>query len=121
MKSKLLLSKILSYCSSPKLESPVTSVALGQSQVSQSLKVTSWCLESESKVKMDDQPIPGLEERFQALCTQSVYVSSKLFLSLPILLKNDSEMWEIGSIEGHISHVGGNGQKSARIIFQHLS
>ena len=68
MKSKLLLSKILSYCSSPKLESPVTSVALGQSQVSQSLKVTSWCLESGSKVKMDYQPIPGLVERFQALC-----------------------------------------------------
>ena len=68
MKSQLLLSKILSYCSSPKLESPVTSVALGQSQVSQSLKVTSWCLESGSKVKMDYQPIPGLVERFQALC-----------------------------------------------------
>ena len=49
MKSELLFSKILSYCSSPKLESPLTSVDLGQSLVSQSLKVTLNCLESSSK------------------------------------------------------------------------
>ena len=45
MKSKLLLSKILSYCSSPKLESSESSPSLHQSGMGQSLKPTILCLD----------------------------------------------------------------------------
>ena len=61
MKSKLLFSKILSYCSSPKLESSFTSGELDQSLISQSLKVTSKGLESVSNEK------PNMPALFQAV------------------------------------------------------